>query len=136
MIAISEHRLDQFGVVASTACALHCMILGLAPVALATSGLGALFGHEAEWAFSLSAGLLALLAAAFGFRAHGSVRVVAILLGGTTALIVSRFLEEWGVHGFGTVIGIFGGLGLVSGHFLNLKARRDCECCSTCLSPE
>ncbi|MDJ0841012.1 MAG: MerC domain-containing protein [Acidobacteriota bacterium] len=126
MITKSEYRFDQLGMAASTVCAIHCILMALTPIALVLGGLEFLSGREAEWGISLSAIFSAMLAAAIGFRAHGSIRVAAVLFVGATMLMIARFLEERGVHGPGTVLGVFAGIGLVSGHLLNLQAGRCC----------
>lgn len=123
----SGFSLDPWGMVASTTCAIHCVIVAVAPAVLAASGLGALISHEAEWAFTVVAAGLAVISAIIGLRAHNSLKIFAILMAGASILIASRFLEEWGAHGFGTVVAVFGSICVLVGHFQNLRACRSCE---------
>lgn len=122
----TQHRgpLDRLGAVASSLCVVHCLASALVPVIPALLGLGAVFGHEAEWVFTLVASAIALGAAVYGVRAGGPRWAAGLLVGGVVALVASRFLEEAGVGALGTALGIAAGLTLVVGHVGNLRSIR------------
>ncbi len=63
---------DRLGVVASTACAIHCPSVAVLPTALSAAGLSALLGHEAEWGFTIVAACLAASAMVVGWRRHAA----------------------------------------------------------------
>ena len=88
-----SEQVDRLGTVASSICAAHCAICALLPVALSSTGLGFLLGHEVEWAFTLIAVAFAVGALALGWRQHRSVRVAALLSFGVVALLASRGIE-------------------------------------------
>lgn len=91
-------RVDHVGLVASGLCAAHCALSALLPVALGTLGLGALFGHEAEWVFTLVAVVFASAALVLGWRRHRSVLAASLLALGIAGLLASRGLEMRGPH--------------------------------------
>lgn len=121
---------DRLGVVASTACALHCAVVALLPAALGALGLGALLGHEAEWAFTLAAVAIAAFAA-FNARNNGSPSVLLLLGAGIVGLLGARFIEEAGAHEVGTAVAVASGIALVLGHVQNLRTltRKPEPCC-------
>lgn len=175
-----QSKIDRIGVIASSLCAVHCLLCALAPAAFAALGLGVLLGHEAEWAFVAVTILIASGALALGWRRHRSRRVVALMLLGFVALLGSRGLEmssghhddghhaaaehkdsakhdahkddahkddthkdghddehEDATHLAGAGLGVLGGLLIVAGHAVNLRAQRrrrtpPGECCETC----
>ena len=62
-----NEKVDRFGAVASSLCAVHCAVCALLPAAFSALGLGFLIGHEAEW-------VLTLLAVALGAGARAEPR--------------------------------------------------------------
>ena len=117
---------DRLGITASFLCAVHCAAVALTPAIFAALGLDILADHEAEWAFTLFAVFVAGFATFSGFRKHGSIKVLAIFSVGIAFLLASRMTEEMGLHEWGTVIGVVGGLVLVGGHFLNIQTCKSC----------
>ena len=93
-------KLDRFGAVASSLCAVHCAVCAFLPAALGALGLGFLIGHEAEWILSLIAISFAAVAAVIGYRQHGSKATVSLLVIGVIGLLASRGIEaQAGHHG-------------------------------------
>ena len=86
-------RVDRFGAVASSLCALHCALCAFLPVIFAVLGLGFLLTHEAEWLLNIIAILFGSWALGLAWRTHRSGRVVGLLLVGILGLLVSRGLE-------------------------------------------
>ena len=114
-------RIDRAGTLCSAACAAHCASAALVPGVLAALGLPFLEGHAAEWGFTLVAVSLAAVASSYAWRRHRSAVVHGAFALGIVALLGSRFLEEAGVHGLGTMVGVCGALALVAGHVLNMR---------------
>lgn len=96
MIRAREHdtRVDRIGAVASSLCAVHCLVCALLPVAFSALGLGFLAGHYAEWAFTAIAIAFAVGALVLGWRRHRS----GLLVLGISGLIASRGLEMQSAH--------------------------------------
>lgn len=119
----SHQPIDKLGTLASSACAAHCVLSSMLPEALAAVGLGALLGHESEWGFTFAALAFAAAALSLGWRKHRAWPVVALLAGGSVALLLARSLE-----GAGEMVcislSIFGGALLVAGHLVNIRASR------------
>ena len=93
-----NERVDKLGAIASGACAVHCAICALLPVAFSALGLGFFKGHEAEWVFTAVATVFALGALVMGWRQHRSIRVVGLLAVGIVGLLASRGLEMGSEH--------------------------------------
>ena len=93
-----SHKVDRFGAVASSFCAVHCALCALLPAAFSALGLGFLLGHEAEWAFTLIAVGLGTGALILGWRQHRSTKVASILALGIVGLLASRGLEMGSDH--------------------------------------
>ncbi len=122
----SRFLADRVGMVASAACAVHCVVCAVVPSILAALGLGVLIGHEAEWLFTGVAAVFALGALVTGLRSHGA-RLPAVVLGlGVVSLILSRLFEEWHLGSLGMAFSVMAGITLVVGHITNLRASRRC----------
>lgn len=120
----ARQAIDRFGAMASTACALHCLLGPSLPGVLGALGLGALLGHGTEWAFTLLALVFAATALFLGWRRHRSVRVISMLGAGVTALLLARLLEHALDEAAGAVLSVLAGLTLVVGHVSNIRASR------------
>ena len=86
-------RVDRLGAFASTACAIHCALCAFLPATFAALGLDFLLGHEAEWALTLFAVSLGLVALVMGWRRHGKTVVLVTLSVGIIGLLAARTLE-------------------------------------------
>ena len=97
-----SERIDRIGVVASSLCATHCALSALLPAVFSALGLGLLLSHEAEWAFTLIAVMVALSSAFFSWRQARSKLVIVCLLLGVAGLLSSRLIEmSEAPHGHG-----------------------------------
>jgi hypothetical protein len=96
-----DERIDRFGMVASSLCALHCAVCALLPAAFGALGLGMLLNQEAEWAFTIIAITFALGALVFGWRQNRSYAVAGLLSLGIVGLLASRGLEMGSDHHHG-----------------------------------
>lgn len=79
-----------------------------------------LIGHEAEWAFTLIASSLALIAAIYGWRRHRLWTAASALSLGALLLILVRVMEEDVPHELGLAMSFLAGGFLVSGHLMNI----------------
>lgn len=92
---------DKCGAVASSLCAIHCLLCALFPAVFSLLGLGVLLGQKAEWIFTLIAIGFALVALVFSWRRYRSVAVATLLVLGIAGLLTSRVLEMGGDHHHG-----------------------------------
>jgi hypothetical protein len=121
----ANQSIDRLGALASTACAVHCVLGAVLPEALGAAGLGAaLLSHEMEWGFTLAAIAFASVALFLGWRRHRSLRVVSTLAAGIAALLLARLLEDSADQQLGSALSVLAGWTLVVGHFSNLRAAR------------
>lgn len=78
--------LDRFGAVGSLLCALHCALLPLVIAVLPSLGIAAWLGDDFERGFVLFATMLGLFSVVWGYRRHGAVRALGLLLPGLATL--------------------------------------------------
>jgi len=82
-----RHRfLDRIGAGGSLLCAIHCALLPLLIAALPSLGISSWLGDRFEWAFVSFATALSLFSLVVGYRRHGSVRALSLLIPGLIAL--------------------------------------------------
>ena len=129
--ATMHPQVDRVGVIVSSLCALHCVAGAWLPAAVGALGVGALFGHWAEWGFTLAACLFASAAALMGWRRHRSQLAASLLILGIAGLVASRVAEGLAGHAhdhhgvdWGILLSIGAGVMLIAGHVLNLRASR------------
>lgn len=78
--------LDRLGAAGSLLCALHCALLPLLIAVLPSLGVAAWLGDGFERGFVLFATLLGLFSVVWGYRRHGAVRALGLLLPGLAVL--------------------------------------------------
>lgn len=86
-------RVDRFGAVASTTCAIHCAACALVPAALAAVGLDFLIGHNVEWTLTIIAVAFGIGAIVLSWRSHRNTLILAALSVGIVGLLAARILE-------------------------------------------
>ena len=91
--ASSQHRIDRLGAVASSLCALHCVLCSVLPVTLGALGLGFLLSHRVEWLLVLCAIGFASVALRLGWQKHRSLVVAGLFGIGIFGLMTSRGVE-------------------------------------------
>jgi len=124
-----SRQLDTLGALASTACAVHCL---LTPVVLAVLPLlGASF-WAAPWlensvvVFAMVLGLTSLL---HGYSHHRQFRALGLLLSGMVLLATGRWLIGHTAQLWETLLVVLGGTAIAVAHLVN---RRLCKICETC----
>ena len=78
--------LDRFGATGSLVCAIHCALLPLAIATLPALGIAEWLGDGFEQGFVVFATLLGLFSVVWGYRRHGAVRALGLLLPGLAIL--------------------------------------------------
>ncbi|MED5370240.1 MAG: MerC domain-containing protein [Myxococcota bacterium] len=114
---------DRLGGLASSLCAVHCALVGFAPSIATVLGLAGAVNEKLEWGFFGAAMLLAGVAAAVGFRKHGSWAVLGVFSGGLALLLLGRMSETFALFEGGGVLSIVGGFTLLGAHLLSLRRR-------------
>lgn len=121
--------LDRLGGVASATCAVHCLVLSVAPAAASLLGAAAL-GHPAlEWGFFSLAVVLGIAAAVLGFRTHRTWWVPIAFACGVGILIAGRLGEAMAIPGLGVVLSVTGGVVLMASHIASAWQIRRCVRC-------
>lgn len=119
-------RLDQVGMIASSLCALHCLLMPLAVGLLPLFGLGFLADEQTEWALigmALFVGLCSLIPG-FWFHHRKLQPLIVFAFGVGLILLVRLLLENLPpLELLGVVMG--GGL-LAAAHAMNLRYCRLC----------
>ena len=121
----STGLLDRIGIGISAFCLLQCLALPLALVFAPIASAG-LLDHELFHLVLLAVIIpVSLLAFGMGFMRHRNPRMWVPAAIGFALLIFAAVLEQGHVVGPGWIAGLtsLGGLGLIIGHFLNLRSR-------------
>ncbi|MGB0648249.1 MAG: MerC domain-containing protein [Bradymonadia bacterium] len=93
-----KRTVDRLGAFASSMCAIHCAVCAFLPTALALLGLDFLSGHGAEWAFTVLAVLIGLVAGIEVWRSHRRPSVLILFAIGIIGLLSARILEGGAHH--------------------------------------
>jgi hypothetical protein len=122
---------DRLGTIASTICAIHCAITGIAVSVLSVIGFSALQSPILEWGFLGFALVFGGWAAVRGYAIHRSWALLAIftlgivLLGGSH--LVSPSKPGQGASGITELLSVIGGICLVGFHYLNRQFMKACD---------
>ena len=119
----SRHRLlDRIGFSGSLLCAIHCALLPVLLAVLPSLGVSAGLNDGFEWAFVVFATGLGVFSLVVGYRRHGSVRALSLLLPGLLMLWAGLLVQP--VHGtlvLHAVVMTFGGTLVGLAHLANLR---------------
>ncbi len=80
------YTLDRLGATGSIVCAAHCALLPLLIAALPSLGVALWLGDGFERGFVLFASLLGVFSLVWGYRRHGAIRALGLLLPGLAIL--------------------------------------------------
>lgn len=125
----SVRALDQAGMSASLACAVHCAVLPLLLAALPAIGLAWLDSPWVDWTMVVVATSLALRAHRGGFLVHRRCLPAAVAVFGLLVIVITICLlkgsaSQHYVQASGAVV-------VASSHFLNRRFCRGCAVCRT-----
>ena len=84
--ATTRRLIDRIGATGSIVCAVHCALLPIAIAVLPSLGIAVWLGDGFEQAFVLFATLLGLFSVVWGYRRHGAIRALGLLLPGLAVL--------------------------------------------------
>lgn len=116
----SRVDLDRVGATASTVCAVHCFITGVAFGILPVIGLGFFRSVWFDATFIGIAVMVGFLAVRQGRRQHGRLLPGLVFVAGLSSIVLGHFV--FGHESvLGTILSVAGGLGLVSFHVLNRR---------------
>ncbi|MDX2064153.1 MAG: MerC domain-containing protein [Fimbriimonadaceae bacterium] len=119
---------DHVGAMASSLCAVHCLLTGFAVGLLSVAGLGFVATPAAEMGFVAVACLVGLAALIHGHQRHHSLVPAMIFAIGMLVLVLGQVVEanhwgpEWLHHG-GNIIA---GLTLIAFHVVNQRMQHAC----------
>ena len=82
----SHRLLDRLGAAGSLLCAIHCALLPLAIAMLPALGIATWLGDGFEMGFVVFASCVGVFSLAWGYRRHGAVRALGLLLTGLAVL--------------------------------------------------
>ena len=119
--------LDRLGGVASATCALHCLLLTLAPALVTLLGVEFLAHEVFEWGFFATAVTFAVVAAALGYGVHRNPWVLASFGAGVVVLVAGRLGEALDLYEGAVVLAVTGGLVLVASHVFSARQTRACQ---------
>ena len=119
---------------ASSICAVHCLLTGVAFGLLSVAGLGILGSEPAEWTFVVITVSLGITALVHGVRKHHSLAPALIFSVGMLCLLVSKIAFDHGlvagplkpsdyIH---TALNVIAGTCLVTFHVVNQRLQKNC----------
>ena len=117
-----RHLLDRFGATGSLLCAVHCavipMLLALAP----SLGLSLWLSDGVEGAIVVFVSVLGLFSLVWGYRRHGAMRALGLLVPGLVLLwagvLIDRLHHDPVPH---AIVMTLGGLLVGVAHLVNLR---------------
>ncbi len=135
-------NLDKIGAYASTICAVHCLLTGVALGMLSVIGLGFLGSVTSEILFIVVAVSVGVFAVVHGIRKHRSYIPSLFFVFGLVCIVLkfAAFKHTHDpahaghTHGpasdgwISTALAVLGGLSLVAFHVMNLRMTRKCGC--------
>ena len=132
MKVTSKLNLDKLGAYASAACAVHCLLSGLALGLMSVVGLGFIGSSTTDHVFLIVTLSIASLAIVSGYRKHRSW-VPAILFGaGAFSITLSHLVldgdsKNTAMRIVTTLLAVSGGLLLVVFHIVNRRLQMTCQ---------
>jgi hypothetical protein len=124
-LAVKSGRLDQIGMTASIACAIHCAALPVVATTLPLIGMEFLANLWVEVfmiIFSLTIGAISMLGT---YRQHRKMTPIIVLVIGFLLISIGHFL--W--HDMEAILIPLGGFTIAGAHFINWKLMRACTRC-------
>jgi len=125
--------IDKIGACASTLCAVHCVLTGVAMSLLAVSGFGFLANPIVEVGFFGVAILVGAWALVHGIKRHHSRWPAVVFALGLASIVGSHIVGHDHAGDskgpWGTVLAVLGGVLIVGFHVLNSKLQHHgCGC--------
>jgi len=121
---------DRWGTIASTICAIHCAVTGIAVSVLSIIGFTTLQSPILEWGFLGFALVFGGWAAVRGYSKHKSAFPILVFLLGFVLLAGSHIVEPkshgGGSSGFAELFSVLGGVCLIGFHYLNRQFMKAC----------
>jgi hypothetical protein len=112
---------DLCGGLVSFTCAVHCLLVSLAPALVAASGVSFFRDERVERGLVCFALCLGSLAAARGFVRHRRPLVIGLFVAAVILLTSGVALEAEGSGAFGTGLSVVGGAAMVGAHLHNAR---------------
>lgn len=119
---LKPKKLDQLGITASLACALHCAALPFLLTSLPLLGLGFLANSWVEIGMIFISVLLGFYSLLTSYPTHKRITPLLVLIMGFTLIGSGHYLVE---DLEGLLIPL-GGLSIAGAHFLNWKYSKSC----------
>jgi MerC mercury resistance protein len=123
-------RADRWGIIASTACFIHCIVT---PVVLSMSAVSAHYvpsDENVHRALALVVATIGGFAIVTGYRRHRRARVLMLMICGLLLIFLAAF---WGdllpSHGVEVVATMIGSCFMIAAHFINHTFCKNCDRC-------
>lgn len=119
---LKPKKLDQLGITASLACALHCAALPFLMTSLPLLGLGFLANRWVEISMIFISVFLGFYSLLTSYPAHKRITPLFVLIFGFASIGTGHYLME-SLEG---LLIPLGGLSIAGAHFLNWKYNKSC----------
>lgn len=120
---VKSARLDQLGITASLACAIHCAVLPFFISTLPLWGLGFLAHSWVEVLMICLSLVIGAWSLSSSYPRHKKVLPVAVLLAGFGSIALGHYFIE----SLEAILIPLGGFTIAAAHFINWKYSRSCK---------
>jgi hypothetical protein len=121
-------RIDRAGIIASSVCAVHCVVSPLLPVVMSLHGLRASLNQNAEWVFvgvSFALGSASLLPSYV--HLHRRAAALVLFTSGAALMLAGRLLIPF--EDIEALLVVIGALAMLAAHGANRWLCRTCPQC-------
>lgn len=120
---VKSARLDQLGITASLACAIHCAALPFVISTLPLWGLGFLANSWVEISMICLSLLIGVWSLASSYPKHKKIMPIAVLIAGFGSIALGHYFIE----SLEAILIPLGGFTIAAAHFINWKYSRSCQ---------
>jgi hypothetical protein len=122
--------IDKLGIVSSTTCAVHCLLLPLIITIIPYFGLSFLANETFEICMLVTSIILSMFSICFGYKTHKNKKITLLFSFGLSLLILGRYVHESNYSPISAFILFIGGIIIALSHYINKKLCNSCSSCS------
>ena len=122
--------IDKLGIVSSTTCAIHCLVLPLVITFIPYLGLSFFANETFEIIMLVTSIILSMFSICFGYKTHKNKKITLLFSVGLSLLILGRYVHENNYTPASALILFLGGIIIALSHYINKKLCNSCASCS------
>jgi hypothetical protein len=122
--------IDKLGIVSSTTCAIHCLVLPLVITFIPYLGLSFFANETFEIIMLVTSIILSMFSICFGYKTHKNKKITLLFSFGLSLLVLGRYVHENNYTPTSALILFLGGIIIALSHYINKKLCNSCTSCS------